>query len=81
MIIDCISVQAVGFVIGRHGVRVRQVEDECGARIRFKDKQGSEEKVGWARCLRSGPPLRPSCPVPLAVDGGDHWEARECACS
>ena len=39
--------QAVGFVIGRHGVRVRQVEDQSGARIRFKDKHDSEDKVGW----------------------------------
>lgn len=37
--------KAVGFVIGRHGVRVRQVEDQSGARIRVKDKHDSEDKV------------------------------------
>ena len=35
----------VGYVIGRHGARVRQVEEESGARIRFKDLQGSKDKV------------------------------------
>ena len=70
--------QAVGFVIGRHGVRVRQVEDQSGARIRVKDKHDSEDKVGRAGCSRSAPLRHPSSSV-LCVGGGDHREARECA--
>lgn len=36
----------VGRVIGRHGLRVRQLEEESGARIKFKDQQQSRDKVG-----------------------------------
>ncbi len=36
----------VGYVIGRHGARVRQMEEDTGARIRFKDVQASKDKVG-----------------------------------
>ena len=48
-----IPAQAVGYVIGRHGQRVRQLEESSGARIRFKDQRDSEDKVrleevrGW----------------------------------
>ena len=35
----------VGRVIGRHGLRVRQLEEESGARIKFKDQQHSQDKV------------------------------------
>lgn len=35
----------VGRVIGRHGLRVRQLEEESGARIKFKDQQQSQDKV------------------------------------
>ena len=35
----------VGRVIGRHGLRVRQLEEESGARIKFKDQQHSKDKV------------------------------------
>ena len=37
----------VGRVIGRHGLRVRQLEEESGARIKFKDQQQSRDKVWW----------------------------------
>lgn len=36
---------AVGYVIGRQGQRVREIERNSGARIRFKDQQESEDKV------------------------------------
>ncbi len=35
----------VGYVIGRHGTSIRQVEEESGARVHFKDQQGSKDKV------------------------------------
>ncbi len=35
----------VGYVIGRRGASVRQVEEESGARVNFKDQQGSKDKV------------------------------------
>ena len=35
----------VGYVIGRHGTRVRELEDQSGARIRFKDLEATEDKV------------------------------------
>ena len=38
--------EAVGYVIGRQGQRVRELERTSGARIRFKDLQDSEDKVG-----------------------------------
>ena len=38
-----------GFVIGRRGRRVRQLEEESGARIRFRDLEGSEDKVSSAQ--------------------------------
>ena len=41
-----IPAEAVGFVIGRRGQRVREIEKSSGARIRFKDQQDSEDKVG-----------------------------------
>lgn len=41
-----IPAKAVGYVIGRHGLRVRQVEEQSGARVRFKDQQETEDKVG-----------------------------------
>lgn len=40
-----IPAPAVGYVIGRHGQRVRQLEESSGARIRFKDQRDSEDKV------------------------------------
>ena len=40
-----IPAQAVGYVIGRHGQRVRQLEESSGACIRFKDQRDSEDKV------------------------------------
>lgn len=36
---------AVGYVIGRQGQRVRELERSSGARIRFKDQQDSGDKV------------------------------------
>ena len=36
---------AVGYVIGRQGQRVRDLERTSGARIRFKNQQESEDKV------------------------------------
>lgn len=38
----------VGFVIGRRGQRARQLEDESGARLRFRDEEGSEDKASLA---------------------------------
>ena len=38
--------EVVGRVIGRHGLRVRQLEEESGTRIKFKDQQQSRDKVG-----------------------------------
>ncbi len=35
----------VGYVIGRRGASVKQVEEESGARVQFKDQQGSKDKV------------------------------------
>ena len=35
----------VGYIIGRRGNRVRQFEEESGARLRFKELQGTEDKV------------------------------------
>ena len=37
--------QVVGFVIGRKGSSVKQVEAESGARVHFKDQQGTTDKV------------------------------------
>lgn len=37
--------EVVGRVIGRHGNRVRQLEEQSGARIKFKDQQDSKDKV------------------------------------
>lgn len=37
--------EAVGYVIGRQGQRVREMERTTGARIRFKDQQDTEDKV------------------------------------
>lgn len=42
-----IPAESVGYVIGRRGQRVRDLEKETGARIRFKDQQDSEDKVGY----------------------------------
>ena len=36
----------VGYLIGRGGNRIRQVEEESGARIRFKERIGTKDKVG-----------------------------------
>lgn len=44
---------AVGYVIGRQGQRVRELERNSGARIRFKDQQESEDKV-MCLCSRGG---------------------------
>ena len=44
-----IPAEAVGYVIGRQGQRVREMERTSGARIRFKDQQDSEDKASW--CL------------------------------
>ncbi len=38
----------VGYVIGRHGASIRQLEEESGARVHFKDQQGSKDKVRTA---------------------------------
>lgn len=35
----------VGYIIGRQGQRVRELERNSGARIRFKDLQEGEDKV------------------------------------
>ena len=40
-----IPAATVGYVIGRQGQRVKQLEQSSGARIRFKDQQDSEDKV------------------------------------
>lgn len=37
--------QVVGFVIGRKGSSVKQVEAESGARVQFKELKGSTDKV------------------------------------
>lgn len=37
--------EVVGYVIGRHGARVRRIEEDSGARIKFKDVQASTDKV------------------------------------
>lgn len=37
--------QVIGFVIGRKGSSVKQVEAESGARVHFKDQQGTKDKV------------------------------------
>lgn len=37
--------RVVGYVIGRQGTRVRQIEEETGARVRFKERLGSRDKV------------------------------------
>ena len=41
----CVPAEAVGYVIGRQGQRVRDLERSSGARIRFKEQQDSEDKV------------------------------------
>ena len=46
--------EAVGYVIGRQGQRVRELERTSGARIRFKDLQDSEDKVGPSLSLSLG---------------------------
>lgn len=48
-----IPAAAVGYVIGRHGQRVRDLERSSGARIRFKDQQNSEEKASRSCNCRS----------------------------
>ena len=35
----------VGYIIGRRGTRVREIEEDSGARLRFKELQGTEDKV------------------------------------
>ena len=40
-----IPAEAVGYVIGRQGQRVREMERTSGARIRFKDQQDNEDKA------------------------------------
>ncbi len=35
----------VGYVIGRRGTSVRQVEQQTGARVQFKDQQDTKDKV------------------------------------
>ncbi|CAI8036910.1 Tudor and KH domain-containing protein, partial [Geodia barretti] len=40
-----IPAEAVGYVIGRQGQRVREMERTSGARIRFKDQQDNEDKI------------------------------------
>ncbi|XP_064387727.1 tudor and KH domain-containing protein homolog isoform X2 [Halichondria panicea] len=51
----------VGYVIGRHGTSIRQVEEESGARVHFKDQQGSKDKVvvitGRPGCVASAKEL------------------------
>lgn len=43
-----IPASTVGYVIGRQGQRVREMERNSGARIRFKDLQEGEDKV-WVQ--------------------------------
>ncbi len=47
--------EVVGYVIGRHGARVRQIEEETGAQIRFKDVQASRNKVSRLLCEPAHP--------------------------
>ena len=47
-----IPAEAVGYVIGRQGQRVREMERTSGARIRFKDQQDSEDKVRLAAAVK-----------------------------
>ena len=35
----------VGYVIGRRGNRIRQIEEKTGAKVRFKDRIGTGDKV------------------------------------
>ena len=35
----------VGYVIGRRGNRIRQIEEETGAKVRFKERIGTGDKV------------------------------------
>ena len=35
----------VGYVIGRRGTRIRQIEEETGAKVRFKERIGAGDKV------------------------------------
>lgn len=44
-----IPAATVGYVIGRQGQRVREIERTSGARIRFKDQQDSDDKVSHDR--------------------------------
>lgn len=57
----------VGFVIGRRGASVKQVEEESGARVQFKDQQGTKDKVvvitGRPVCVQSAQEL-----IQTAVD-------------
>ena len=46
-----IPAEAVGYVIGRQGQRVREMEKSSGARIRFKDQQDSEDKARGHRLV------------------------------
>lgn len=43
----------VGYIIGRRGNRVRQFEEESGARLRFKELQGTEDKVSQMLHVRA----------------------------
>lgn len=35
----------VGYVIGRRGNRIRQIEEETGAKVRLKERIGTEDKA------------------------------------
>lgn len=52
-----IPAAVVGYVVGRRGVRVRQVESESGARVQFKDKMATADKVvvisGRPECVKA----------------------------
>ncbi len=37
----------VGYVIGRRGNRIRQIEEETGAKVCFKERIGTKDKVHY----------------------------------
>ena len=65
--------EVVGRVIGRHGMHVRQLEEQSGARIKFKDQQDSKDKVLHRAVSAHWPAMygcTQLCLIPAVIPGG-----------